>query len=136
MQSYSAQIVARSEQNDLAILKVTDPPPSMTPVIIADQAPAVGDKVFALGNPALGNDTLDLSLSDGIVSSTDRTIDNNSYLQHTAAVNPGNSGGPLFNENGSIVALVCLKPQLDGVSFATPAKTIRDFYNQYATPAK
>jgi S1-C subfamily serine protease len=130
MQSCSAQIIARSEQDDLAVLQVSNPPASMVPLIIAEQSPEVGDKVYALGNPGLGNDTLDLSLSEGIVSSTDRTIDDDKYLQDTAAVNPGNSGGPLLNETGSIVGLVCLKSDLEGVSFATPAQTIRDFYNQ------
>ena len=72
--------------------------------------------------------TLDLTISDGIVSSNDRSLRGHAYLQHTAGVNPGNSGGPLLNERGEVVGIVCLSADLNSVSFATPVERIRAIF--------
>jgi S1-C subfamily serine protease len=55
------------------------------------------------------------------------------HLQHSAAVNPGNSGGPLLNEQGQVVGLVTFKAKLEGVSFAVRVETIRKVFK--APPA-
>jgi S1-C subfamily serine protease/tetratricopeptide (TPR) repeat protein len=129
----SASVVAESEKDDLAVLRLDDAPPAaMMPLPVADKTPGVGEKVFAIGNPGLGRQTLDLSFSEGIVSSSSRVIRCETYLQHTAAINPGNSGGPLLDESGRVVAVVCLKADLSGVSFATPAEVIRAFFAAHA----
>jgi len=68
---------------------------------------------------------LDQSLSEGIVSAAEREFEGLSFLQHTAAVNPGNSGGPLLNAQGHVVGLNTTKAKLENVSFAIPAPAIR-----------
>ena len=68
---------------------------------------------------------LDLTFTDGVLSAVDRNIRDAKFLQHTVAVNPGHSAGPLIDDTAQIVGLVCLKSDLDGVNFATPPEAIR-----------
>ena len=85
-------------------------------------------KVYALGNPAVGAAVLDHTLSQGIISSTNRNFNDVLYLQTTAAVNPGNSGGPLLNEQGEVVGLVTFRAFFqEGVAFALPVSYLRGF---------
>ncbi len=73
---------------------------------------------------------LDQTITEGIVSAAEREISGHAYIQHTAAVNPGNSGGPLLDNSGHLAGLVTLKADLEGVSFAIPAAQIRANYEQ------
>jgi hypothetical protein len=61
-------------------------------------------------------------------SSKSRKIDDVPYLQHSAAVNPGNSGGPLLDEFGRVAGIVTLKARLENVSFAIPVETVRTIF--------
>jgi hypothetical protein len=122
----SAEMVASSADDDLAILRVHNPPPMLMPLLVASDRPATGTKVFAIGNPGWEDTTLEMTFSDGVVSAAERMVNGNKYLQHSAAVNPGNSGGPLLNDSGMIIGLVCIKSDLEGVGFATPADVIRE----------
>jgi V8-like Glu-specific endopeptidase len=58
---------------------------------------------------------------------TSRTIGGQTYLQTSAAVNPGNSGGPMFNLRGEVVGMVTLKAVLDNVGFAIPTNVLLEF---------
>jgi len=91
---------------------------------------AAGEKVFAIGSPGLGQQVLEQSISEGIVSSPSRQIEGAEYVQHTAAVNPGNSGGALLDEKGHLIGMVTLKARLENVSFAIPAKSIRAIFTR------
>jgi serine protease Do len=85
-----------------------------------------GDGVFAVGNP-LG---LERSVSQGIVSSPNRVLDDRIYVQTDAAINPGNSGGPLFNLRGEVVGVTSLgyrKTDADNLAFAIPVNVVKDF---------
>jgi serine protease Do len=87
-----------------------------------------GDAVYAVGNPGMGFMVLDHTVSEGIVSSLARNFNDVVYLQTTAAVNPGNSGGPLVNTRGEVVGLITLKAMFqEGVAFALPV----DYIHQY-----
>ena len=55
-------------------------------------------------------------------------------MQHTAAVNPGNSGGPLLNEYGFLIGIVTRKADLENVSFAIPAPQIKSVYSKLRKP--
>jgi serine protease Do len=92
---------------------------------VAERNPAVGERIYAIGNPGLGIVTLEQTLTEGIISAADRVIDGANYLQHTAAIHPGNSGGPLIDEWGCLVGIVTLKTDLPGVGFAVPVATVR-----------
>lgn len=125
---YEAKLIGYDESNDVALLKVdaTDLP-SVT--IGSSDDLNVGDQVVAIGNP-LGE--LTSSLSAGYVSAKDRTINTDgSYInmiQIDAAINAGNSGGPLFNMMGEVVGITTAKysgstssgASIEGIGFAIP----------------
>jgi len=67
-----------------------------------------------------------MTITNGIVSSADRRVGDAKYIQHTAAVSPGNSGGPLLNRKGEVLGVNTLGSNLPGVGFAIPAQAIRE----------
>ena len=111
--AYQATLVGSDESSDIAVLKVDAK--NLTPAVLGNSdSLAVGDAVLAIGNP-LG--TLSGTVTDGIISALERqvTIDGNTMtlLQTSAAVNPGNSGGGLFNASGELVGIVNAKSSRD-----------------------
>ncbi len=99
-----AQLVWTSMAVDVAFLKVSVDKPLPVATLAADQSVRIGQRVIAIGNP-LG---LGTSVSAGIVSAVDRDIKESPYdafIQTDAAINHGNSGGPLFNEAGEVVGI-------------------------------
>lgn len=122
-----ARIVSVNPFLDLALLKV-DPPPGVALTVLAlgdIEEVRSGEPVFALGNP-LG---LERSVSEGIISTDKRNFGGILYLQTTAAVNPGNSGGPLFNLRGQVVGVINMKAgwMTEGLSFAIPVDDLKGF---------
>lgn len=122
------RILALHPLRDLALLQidVTELPEGLpAPAVLNDRADLrVGDLVFAIGNP-LG---LERSVTQGIVSSTTRRMGNLRMIQTDAAVNPGNSGGPLFNARGEVIGVVCAGAvSFDGLAFGIPASDLIDF---------
>ncbi|MEI4472597.1 Do family serine endopeptidase [Frigidibacter sp. MR17.24] len=98
-----AELVGRDEQTDIALLKVkSDEPLPFVPFGDSDQM-RVGDWVMAMGNP-LGQG---FSVSAGIVSARNRALSGtyDDFLQTDAAINRGNSGGPLFNMDGQVIGV-------------------------------
>jgi S1-C subfamily serine protease len=75
----------------------------------------------------LGNEVLDNTVTTGIISNVDRTIAGNHYIQSSAGVNPGSSGGPMFDHNGEVIGVVVLKAGIEGVGFAVPSLPIAKF---------
>jgi S1-C subfamily serine protease len=128
MPAVRAAVVFRSPAEDVAVLKLEKAPEHLRPLPVAEATPDAGAKVYALGSPGLGKEVLEQSLSEGLVSSRRRVLDGVPYLQHSAAVNPGNSGGPLLDEMGRVVGIVTLKARLENVSFAIPPETVRTIF--------
>jgi serine protease Do len=128
------ELKALNPLNDLAILRV-DPKKleeegiPMRPLPLAKpNSLEPGDPVLAIGNPGMGSQILEQSVSEGIVSSTSRNFNDLLYIQTTAAVNPGNSGGPMLNPQGEVVGVVTLKAIFqEGIAFASPIRYLRDF---------
>lgn len=88
----------------------------------------VGEAVYAVGNPGGLGRLLEHTVSEGIVSSLTRNVGDVLYVQTTAAVNPGNSGGPLVNARGQVVGLVTLKSSFEeGIGFALPSELMEHF---------
>ncbi|BFH74170.1 trypsin-like peptidase domain-containing protein [Sulfurisphaera javensis] len=122
--SSEADVVAINPFNDLALLYVKL---DLKPLKLQEKV-KVGEGVLAVGSP-LGLDSVTL----GIISSVDRTIQsplgNPLYvLQTDAAVNPGNSGGPLVNTKGEVVGVVtAMIPYAQGIGFAIPSKLVISF---------
>lgn len=107
---YSAEVKQVDSQNDLAIIKITDKNYkgfSKIPYSINVSVCPVGESIFVLGYPLtqyMGNE---IKLTNGIISSNSGFQDDISTYQISAPIQPGNSGGPLFDEKGSIVGVVC-----------------------------
>ena len=121
----AARVFYSDEKCDIALLAIENPPASLKPLALANGNPETGARIYALGSPGLGKEVLEQSITEGIVSATERDLDGLKFLQHTAAVNPGNSGGPLLNSQGHIVGINTTKSSLENVSFAIPATAIR-----------
>lgn len=122
------RLVALNPHVDLALLKVDDAGGEPFPTVpLADDAEiAQGEAVFAIGSP-LG---LDRSVSQGILSSLMRAVDGHVFLQTTAPINQGNSGGPLFNLRGEVVGVNNMKLAavgVEGLSFAIPVSALARF---------
>ena len=119
-----AQIVGRDSKTDLALLKVESDGNLATVSFGLEQDVRVGDWVMAIGNPfGLGG-----SVSIGIVSARNRDINTgpyDSFIQTDAAINRGNSGGPLFDMHGNVVgvntAIISPTGSSIGLGFAIPA---------------
>ena len=125
---YKAKLVGTDDKTDIAVLKIEAS--DLTPATFGDSsAVAVGEQIVVVGNP-LGN--LGGSVTTGIISATDREIEiekmTMTLLQIDAAVNPGNSGGALFNLNGELVGIVNAKyssEEVEGLGFAIPINTAK-----------
>jgi len=127
--SYSATIVGFEEDNDVAVLKIDAE--GLNPVSIADSdSILVGETVYAVGNP-LGE--LIFTMTTGSVSALNREITNTdpatgakttiNMFQIDAAVNSGNSGGPVYNARGEVIGIVTAKYSdtgVEGLGFAIP----------------
>ncbi len=119
------KIIALNPYVDLALLKIEDPNRKFEYVYLADvNRISVGETVFAIGNP-LG---LTRSVSQGIVSTTNRDFEGRLYIQTTADLNPGNSGGPLFNLAGEVIGVTSMGYLFyGGLNFAIPVDVVRRF---------
>ena len=126
---YQASLVAYSDKMDLALLKIDAE--GLTPAVLGDSASySAGDPIYVVGNP-LGNFVL--SVSQCIISGVDRraNIEGNEMrlTQVDAAVNPGNSGGGLFDSQGRLIGIVNAKNagiDVEGMGFAIPIDTVRE----------
>lgn len=127
--TYDAKVVGGDEDYDIAVLKVDPGDTKLQPVVLGTSGSLqVGDEIVAIGNP-LGE--LTFSMSEGIVSCVNREINVDgtpfNMIQITAAINEGNSGGPLFNIYGEVVGIVSAKYStsssgnaVEGLGFAIP----------------
>ncbi|MEI8195565.1 MAG: trypsin-like peptidase domain-containing protein, partial [Phycisphaerae bacterium] len=123
-----AVVIYRDARRDIAVLKMKKTPVGMMALPVAKAAPKAGQAVYAIGNPGLGRQILDNSISNGIISAVSRQIEGQTYIQHTAAINQGNSGGPLLNTQGQLIGINTLKGDLENVGFAVPAESIRRIF--------
>jgi S1-C subfamily serine protease len=126
----SADVVGRQPENDIAVLRATQPPADLVPAILGDPSSVhQGSEAYAMGNPF----GLASSMSVGVISGVDRSFklpDSEQVLhgliQIDAAVNPGNSGGPLLNRDGHVIGIVTalINPTEDdvfiGIGLAVP----------------
>ncbi len=133
--TYDAVVVGGEEANDIAVLKIDAT--GLQPVVVGDSdSMKVGEQVVAIGNP-LGE--LTFTLTAGYVSALDRNIamsDGNiiNVMQTDAAINSGNSGGPLFNTYGECIGITNAKysnngsssASIEGIGFAIPIKDVID----------
>jgi S1-C subfamily serine protease len=127
-----AQVVGFNTAFDVALLRI----PGIYSYLELDDSDSieVGQKVIAIGNP-LG---LQFSVSEGIISGTHRTGPNqiNAYIQTDAALNPGNSGGPLINKEGKVVGINNFKiGSGESLGFALESNYIKKIVNDISLKA-
>jgi Do/DeqQ family serine protease len=129
-------VVGYDESTDLAVLRVSAM--NLTSISWGDsEALEVGDWVLAVGSPY----GLDRTVTSGIVSAKQRRGVSQLYqdfLQTDAAVNPGNSGGPLLNVEGKLIGITTaiVGRAFQGISFAIPSKVAKDVYERLKTGGK
>lgn len=128
--SYQLNIVGTDPYSDLAIVNISAPINEFVPLTVVSSSDVkVGEPVVAIGNPF----GLSGSITLGIVSQLGRTITESpagnfpiaDVIQFSAPVNPGNSGGPLINSNGSVIGITtAIVGGSQGVGFAIPSETL------------
>ena len=131
--SYPALLIGEDTQMDIAVLKIEAE--GLHPATFGDSgALSVGDSVVAIGNPL--TDSLSGTMTNGIISAIDRNVNMNNHpmtlLQTNAALNEGNSGGPLFNMFGQVIGVTNMKMAnpysdvaVEGLGFAIPSVTAK-----------
>jgi putative serine protease PepD len=141
--TYSASLVGSDPSTDLAVIKVDAPASVLDPLPLADSSNvAVGDPVVAIGSPF----GLENTVTSGIVSALHRSMTSpNNFsiddsIQTDAAINHGNSGGPLLNGSGQVIGV---NSQIesdsggnDGVGFAIPSNTVKTIVSELISTGK
>ncbi len=141
--TYKATLVGADPSTDVAVIKIDAPASALQPLELADSSQVqVGDSVIAIGSPF----GLDLTVTAGIVSALHRQITSpNNFaiddaIQTDAAINHGNSGGPLLDLEGRVVGV---NSQIesdgggsDGVGFAVPSNTVASIAKQLIATGK
>lgn len=129
-QAYNAKVVAVDEQNDLAILKIDNIRFSQLPYIFAPQLSDVGENVFVLGYPQTQYLGEELKLTTGVISSRSGYRGDITTYQISAQVLPGNSGCPLFDDDGRIIGVVNAKYIEPNVSYAVKLGYLKSLIEQ------
>jgi putative serine protease PepD len=141
--TYTATVVGSDPSTDIAVLKVDAPASKLHPVSLGDSSKLeVGDGVVAIGAPF----GLEETVTTGIVSALDRNISSatrysiSGAIQTDAAINHGNSGGPLLNLRAQVIGVTSQIESNsggnDGVGFAIPSNTVRSVVTQLLATGK
>lgn len=129
--TYKAELVGQDPQNDIAVLRIAAPPETLFPVELGESTRLrVGQKIYAIGNPF----GFERTMTVGIISSLNRSLESRngrtmkSIIQLDAALNRGNSGGPLLDSRGRLIgmntAIASRVGESSGVGFAIPVASI------------
>jgi S1-C subfamily serine protease len=132
-ETYDAGMIGFDQPNDMAVLKINAPADALVPIELGDSTRLkVGQIVYAIGNPF----GLERTMTTGIISSLNRSLPTQrngrtmkSIIQIDAALNRGNSGGPLLDTRGQQIgmntAIASSTGENNGIGFAIPAETIK-----------
>ncbi len=130
---FLARVVATAPRDDLALLEVPDLAGKVSPLTIRAEAPPRGTPVWGLGHPyapqaetsPLIEGTLQWSVSRGVVSALGERM-----IQVDAALNPGNSGGPVVDDQGAVVGIASRRLSADNVAFIAPSAALARLIEQ------
>lgn len=134
---YRAKLVGTAQEKDIAVLKLEEKPAKLTPIAVGtSKTLLVGQYSFAIGSPF----GLDYTLTTGVISALGRKIDGiggvkiNDMIQTDAAINMGNSGGPLLDSSGQLIGMNTVifstSGSSAGLGFAVPVDTIKSIVPQ------
>lgn len=110
--AYKGYVIASDREHDLAIVQIVDKKFKgfdEIPYSLGKSVPEVGDNIFVLGYPMTKTMGNEIKLTDGIISAASGYKGDNSMYQISAAVQSGNSGGPLFDNKGNVAGIICAK---------------------------
>jgi S1-C subfamily serine protease len=117
-------VIAFDEKHDLALVRAPIPAPSLS--INEKTAAEIGETVFAVGNP----EGLEGTFSQGIVSGIRNTLEGK-WIQITAPISPGSSGGPVLNSKGEVLGIaVATLRSGQNLNFAIPAGVLSDLFSK------
>lgn len=136
---FDAELLGSDVYTDVAVLKVDASNVTMAVTFGSSEDAEIGDTIFTVGTPI--SSTFIGSVTKGILSGKDRAVTLTSgtstfmmsVLQMDAAVNPGNSGGPLCNANGEVIGIVnskVIQDQVEGIGFAIPIETVESIIDR------
>lgn len=119
---YLGRVVLVNPALDIALLAVEGDFTSLPELNLAEKESQAGNKIYVAGYPY----GMPFTITEGSVSSPKQLIDGKYYLQTDAAVNPGNSGGPMLNDNGEVVGVTVSKlTEADNMGFGIRVETLR-----------
>jgi len=128
--SYTAEVVMNDEFSDLAMVKITDSnfiEMGILPFTFSDDQALIGTEIFTLGYPKN-----DIVMEPGIISSTSGMAGDTTAYQVAMSLNGGNSGGPIFNEKGEVVAVVKGKSsEKEGTGYVVRSSYLWDLIKKY-----
>lgn len=138
IKTYSASVLLKDESNDVALLKIDDEEfkgfNSLPYTIL--QTTDIGEDVFTIGYPLNSLMGDNYKVTNGIISSNSGLKDDVRFIQITTPIQPGNSGGPLFNQDGNVVGLTTSKlneralgTSIENVNYAIKATYLINIYN-------
>ena len=106
-ETVEAMVVAKDVRSDIAVLKLEQSPPlSATQIKLGDSSQArMGEKIFTIGYPASKIMGEKPKYSEGVINAMTGLKDDPAFFQVSVPVQPGNSGGPLFNERGEVIGI-------------------------------
>ena len=138
-ENYDAELIATDQSLDLALLKAKVKPKDF--LNLSSDPPEKLQKIYVAGYPFGKGVSDDLKFTQGIISSVKGFADNSNQIQIDAAINSGNSGGPIVDEDGSLIAVAVSgldKSQSEGIGFGIKANSVINFLEvnnvKYSTP--
>jgi len=143
--TYNAKVIIKDSKNDVALLQIEDEKfkgLSSIPYSFSENSD-VGSKVFTIGYPL--NDLMgsNYKVTDGIISSKSGIADDVRYYQISVPLQPGNSGGPLFNKDGNIIGITSARlngqaigTQIENVNYAIKTSYLLNLYNMLPNSTK
>ena len=122
---YTANLLGVNSAQDIAVLGVAGVEFEYL-TVASSTAMKTGDDIYAIGAPK----SMAYTLTKGVVSAKNREIGGNEYIQIDAAINEGNSGGPLLNDSGQVVGINTLKmTDSEGIGLAIPMEVVKKYLN-------
>jgi S1-C subfamily serine protease len=122
-----AKLISFDEEKDIALLKINNKQFNIG-YTLNSASSEVGEQIFVLGFPLINLMGSEIKVTDGIISSLSGFNNDYDYYQVSAAVQPGNSGGPLFDSQGNLIGIITAKySQGENVSYALKSKIVFDF---------
>ena len=132
---YEAKVVLTDEKNDLAIVKVSNVNLGTIPYTFRKTMASVGESIFVLGYPLTSTMGDDIKLTDGLISSKSGFSGDVTMYQISAPIQPGNSGGPLFDKSGNLIGIICAKHrEAENASYAVKLSYLLGLIETLSTP--